>query len=141
MTTAVLTETAHAKLNLGLAVTARRGDGFHELDTIFGRISLTDSLSGEPQATGFSLDFKVDGELPGAELLDSGQNLVLRAAELFSAASGAAGAHFELTKRIPVAAGLGGGSADAAAALRLLIRLYPEQARGVDLEDLARQLG
>lgn len=136
----MITESAFAKVNLGLAVTARRGDGFHELDTIFARLTLADELHAEA-AEDFTLSLQVDPGLPGARTLPAGDNLVLQAAREFSAATGAAGAHFRLTKRIPVAAGLGGGSADAAAALRLLARLYPREAEAADLPALARYLG
>ncbi len=137
----MLTETAHAKLNLGLAVTARRGDGFHELDTLFARIGLADELSVEATPGSFSLELQVPDDLPGADLLDSSDNLVLRAARSFREAGGTGGASFRLTKRIPLAAGLGGGSSDAAAALRLMARLYPEEALRLDLPALARELG
>ena len=137
----MLTESAFAKVNLGLAVTARRGDGFHELDTIFARLNLADELHGEATGNGFTLELQAEPGLPGAAELNAGDNLVLRAARDFAAATGAGGARFRLVKRIPVAAGLGGGSADAAAALRLLARLYPREAAAVDLMALARNLG
>lgn len=135
------TELAHAKLNLGLAVTARRGDGFHELDTIFARLDLTDELTAHVSAQDHSLSLEVEPGLPGAEQLSPEDNLVLLAAGLFSAETGTGGVSFTLRKRIPLAAGLGGGSADAAAALRLLARLFPEAASEVDLPALAAQLG
>lgn len=137
----MLTERAAAKINLGLAVTARRGDGFHEIDTIFAQLELADLLQAEPAEGGFSLTVSTADGLPGADTLHEGDNLVLRAARAFGDASGVAGANFRLDKRIPVAAGLGGGSADAAAALRLLARLYPAAAAAIDLQSLARELG
>ncbi len=137
----MISETAFAKVNLGLAVTARRGDGFHELDTIFARLTLADELYAETADSGFTLDIQADPGLPGAETLQVEDNLVLRAAAEFAAQTGAGGAHFRLTKRIPLAAGLGGGSADAAAALRLLARLYPAEAEGAGLPAMAQRLG
>lgn len=137
----MLTEAAHAKLNLGLAVTARRGDGFHEIDTIFARLSLADTLAAERRTDGFSLRVSHSADSQGGEELLSADNLVLRAAHAFAGQTGVPGAAFLLSKRIPVAAGLGGGSADAAAALRLLARLYPAEAAGADLAALAVQLG
>lgn len=137
----MITEQAFAKLNLGLAVTARRGDGFHELDTIFARLTLADELQAEPAAAGFSLELTSDPGLPGAAALNVDDNLVLRAARALAEVTEIGGAHFRLVKRIPVAAGLGGGSADAAAALRLLARLYPQAAARADLTSLARNLG
>lgn len=135
-----LTVPAHAKINLGLGVIARRGDGFHELDTIFARLQLHDLLSAESTGTAESnLQVNVPDPLPGSELLDAGEdNLVLRAASLYQERTGSPGALFTLSKRIPLAAGLGGGSADAAAALQLLDRLHPA---GADLPALARELG
>lgn len=132
---------AHAKINLGLGVIARRGDGFHELDTIFARLQLHDLLSAESIASAgeSSLQVSMPEPLPGGDLLDAGNhNLVLRAAKLYQERTGSPDAAFILTKRIPLAAGLGGGSADAAAALQLLDQLHPA---GADLPLLARELG
>lgn len=138
----MITEAAPAKLNLGLAVTARRGDGYHELDTIFALLTLSDELEAVQTDGGFSLELVPEGGLPGRHLLQVEGNLVLQAAELFRQETGTLpGVHFRLLKRIPLAAGLGGGSADAAAALRALARLYPEAAATADLPSLARKLG
>jgi 4-diphosphocytidyl-2-C-methyl-D-erythritol kinase len=127
--------TAHAKLNLALGITGVREDGYHLLDTLFCRISLCDTLRATPSArAGVTLGCS------DASLLGEG-NLVLRAAHLFQQQTRAPLAlHFDLEKRIPIRAGLGGGSADAAAALSLLSTLYP----GADDEALlmmARRLG
>ncbi len=138
----MITERAFAKVNLGLAVIARRGDGFHELDTMFALIGLHDDVSGSP-AVHCSLEVMVEGAVPGADALTGamGDNVALQAARAFQDATGSGGASLRLVKRIPVAAGLGGGSADAAAVLRIMARLYPEHQASVDLEALARQLG
>lgn len=140
-----LTLRAHAKLNLGLGVIALRGDGFHELDTIFAALTLHDVLTLTP-ATAADRDFELrvqvaagaDQPLPGAGLLADSDNLVLRAARLYQQKTGCPGGSFTLDKRIPVAAGLGGGSSDAAAALTLLDRAFPA---GLDLPAAGRELG
>jgi 4-diphosphocytidyl-2-C-methyl-D-erythritol kinase len=130
-------ETARAKVNLALHVLGRRADGYHELDTLFAFTEAGDELEAEPTAT---LSLKIAG--PFAAALDPEDNLVLRAAEtlkrLYAVDQGAA---LRLDKRLPVAAGLGGGSADAAAALRLLVRLWGIEAAEPDLLDLAATLG
>ena len=103
-------EIAYAKLNLALHVRAREADGYHRIETIFAFCEDGDVVTAAPAET---LSLEVTGPFAGA-LAGEGDNLVLRAAR-------AAGAKAALTldKRLPVAAGLGGGSADAAAVLRL----------------------
>ena len=125
---------AHAKVNLGLSVLGKRSDGFHEVDTLMVRLELHDTVTLEPAETGVTLT------LSGADLgISPEQNLAYRAAALYLQASGETrGVALELTKRIPVAAGLGGGSSDAGAVLRGLKELYPSD---VDLPTLAAQLG
>jgi 4-diphosphocytidyl-2-C-methyl-D-erythritol kinase len=123
---------ARAKLNLGLAVGPRRPDGFHELATIFQSVSLADTLIVRPRRRGFTLRVRHEnaalrsGGARGEAAVPRGaDNLVLRAARLFAARMGLqAGARFELVKRIPSGAGLGGGSADAAATIAALAALY-----------------
>jgi 4-diphosphocytidyl-2-C-methyl-D-erythritol kinase len=110
-----LREIGRAKLNLTLEILGRRADGYHELRSLVAFAGLGDELTLEP---GSALDLDING--PFAESL-SGDNLVVRAAE--AASVGAPGiklGRFRLLKQLPVAAGLGGGSADAAAALRLI---------------------
>jgi len=119
-----LSEDAPAKLNLALHVRRRRDDGYHDLETVFAFTDFGDTLMARP---GDRLTLDVVGPFAGA--VGAGDNLVLRAARALAAAAvdGGAiggGAALHLDKRIPVAAGLGGGSADAAAALRLLNRLW-----------------
>jgi 4-diphosphocytidyl-2-C-methyl-D-erythritol kinase len=112
-------ETAFAKLNLALHVRGRRADGRHDIETIFVYCEDGDALSVE-RADDLSLT--VSG--PFAAGL-SADNLVLTAARALQELAGTtAGAKFQLDKRLPVASGIGGGSADAAAALRLLTRLW-----------------
>lgn len=116
----VLVEDAPAKLNLALHVRARRSDGYHELETLFAFVRDGDRLT---MGRADTPSFVVDGPFAGA-LAGDGDNLVLRAVSGFAAAYSDPGPlAITLTKRLPVASGIGGGSADAAAALRLLARL------------------
>jgi 4-diphosphocytidyl-2-C-methyl-D-erythritol kinase len=116
-----LTEQAPAKVNLYLHLTGRRGDGYHLLDSLAVFAGIGDSLSAAAAET-LSLD--VAGPFAGA-LVGEPDNLVLRAARALAAAAGVtAGARLVLDKHLPVASGIGGGSADAAATLRLLCRLW-----------------
>ena len=120
-------ERARAKLNLALHVVGRR-DGYHLLDTLVVFPEIGDELSARP-APGLVLE--VDG--PFAAATPAGDdNLVLRAARMLQARCKSGGAHLKLTKNLPVEAGIGGGSADAAAALRLLNRMW-----GCDLDPAA----
>ncbi|MFA6029761.1 MAG: 4-(cytidine 5'-diphospho)-2-C-methyl-D-erythritol kinase [Elusimicrobiota bacterium] len=110
-----------AKVNLFLEVTGRRPDGYHTLATLFAKIALFDVLDFEP-AREFSLEIVDEA---GQGLAAGEDNLVLRAARAFrSAFRTGAGARIRLTKRIPMGAGLGGGSSDAAGTLLGLARLY-----------------
>jgi 4-diphosphocytidyl-2-C-methyl-D-erythritol kinase len=132
----MLSEDAPAKLNLALHVRARGADGYHRLNTLFAFTRLHDRLALAPAE-----DWAITVCGPFAQALgDGGDNLVLRAARLFAEATGSRQRfRFRLEKAIPVAAGLGGGSADAAAALRLLARATEE---GTDLlPALAARLG
>jgi 4-diphosphocytidyl-2-C-methyl-D-erythritol kinase len=132
---------APAKLNLFLAVTGRRADGFHDLVSLVAPLTFGDTLRAEP-AAGFSLACAEPGIPVDAT------NLVVKAAAAYAAAAtargaGVAGVKFFLEKRIPAGAGLGGGSSDAVAALRLLNRLAePGRALGeADLVRVAAQVG
>lgn len=126
-------ETAYAKLNLELRVLGRRPDGYHEIDTLFAFAEDGDVLRVEE---GEGLSLRVIGEF--ADRLGSAEdNLVFRAARLL----GGGDAALILEKRLPVSAGLGGGSADAAAALRLLNRWWDLGLGKAELLALARHLG
>ena len=117
----VLHESARAKVNLFLHVVGRRRDGYHLLDSLAVFPDIGDSLRGEP---GDGLSLTVCGPFAAA-LSGEADNLVLRAARRLAAARGVPdGARLVLTKNLPVASGIGGGSADAAAALRLLAQLW-----------------
>ncbi len=114
-----LVETAPAKINLTLRVLGRRADGYHELESLVAFCDLSDTLTLQP---GGSAVLDLAGPLAVACGPSAG-NLVLKAAAALGARiPGLLSGRFLLEKRIPVAAGLGGGSADAAAALRLLAR-------------------
>jgi 4-diphosphocytidyl-2-C-methyl-D-erythritol kinase len=117
----MLREFAPAKINLALHLRRRRADGYHDLETIFAFTEFGDALTADGAD---DLSLVITG--PFAAPAGAGDdNLVLRAARALAEAAGVrAGAALALDKRIPVAAGLGGGSADAAAALRLLSRLW-----------------
>ena len=119
MSSAAVTLPAHAKVNLLLRVLAREADGFHGLETLFCLVSLADTLRAErTERSGVTLD------VDGAELGPVDQNLAVRAANLVLEATGHRfGVHLTLTKLIPVRAGLGGGSSDAAAALHAVNHL------------------
>ncbi|MEA2998177.1 MAG: 4-diphosphocytidyl-2-C-methyl-D-erythritol kinase [Sphingomonadales bacterium] len=131
-------DTARAKVNLALHVLGRRADGYHELDTLFAFAESGDLLEAEAAEV---LSFEVTGPFAKG-LAPDRDNLVLRAAralkERYAVDNAAA---LRLDKRLPVAAGLGGGSADAAAGLRLLVRLWGIDAPDADLLDLAARLG
>lgn len=124
-------EIAPAKLNLALHVRGQRPDGRHDIETLFAFCTDGDRLSGEPAD---QIQLEVTGPFAG-ELGDSADNLVIRAARALQERTGEKrGAALRLTKNLPVASGLGGGSADAAAALRLLTAMWgtdPEAARAV----------
>lgn len=126
---------ASAKVNLALEVLGKRGDGYHEIATVLQAVDLADRLRLE---TADTLSLHVDDpDLP----TDDG-NLVMRAARLLQKAAGReAGARIGLTKRIPVAAGLGGGSSDAAATLWGLSRLWKLGWPRARLRELAVELG
>jgi 4-diphosphocytidyl-2-C-methyl-D-erythritol kinase len=127
---------ARAKVNLTLRVLGRRPDGFHLLESLVVFADAADRLSLDPAAPE-GLD--ITGPFADAIV---GENLVARArVALAAAAPGLVGGHLVIEKNLPVAAGLGGGSADAAAALRLFCRTRPDAARAVDLRALALSLG
>lgn len=114
----MVVETAYAKINFSLSVGARRKDGYHEIDTIMHGISLTDTIVLEPAEEGISLVI-TEGSAP-----EERDNLMWQAAELFFRETGIhCGVVMKLYKHIPSGAGMGGGSADAAAVLRGLNRM------------------
>jgi 4-diphosphocytidyl-2-C-methyl-D-erythritol kinase len=138
---AALAVEAPAKLNLGLRVTGVRADGYHLLDSVFVPLDLADSLEIEVEpARAASVALRVTGGPPGLEA--DARNLAARAAAGFLAAAGiAARVHVTLAKRIPVGAGMGGGSSDAAAVLRTLSGRFPDALEARALAALAVSLG
>lgn len=136
--TASIRLAAPAKLNLYLHVTGRRPDGYHLLDSLAVFAELADELEIRPSER---LSLMVEGPF-ARQAGPDGDNLVLRAAAALARAAGVtAGAGIRLIKNIPAAAGLGGGSADAAAALAGLMRLWRIEAHSVDLMRIALDLG
>ncbi len=127
---------AHAKINLGLEVLGPRPDGYHEIRTVYQSIGLCDTLEFHPAAGGMALTCSDPTLSTGVD------NLVLRAARALQEATGCGkGARIHLAKRIPMQAGLGGGSSDAAATLLGLCRLWRLAPAPELLRDLARALG
>jgi 4-diphosphocytidyl-2-C-methyl-D-erythritol kinase len=128
---------AHAKLNLFLRVLAREADGYHGLETLFCLIDLADELRAERrEGRGVTIDVE------GAEVGPPAENLAVRAAAAVLSATGDRFAvHLTLTKRIPVRAGLGGGSSDAAATLLAVNRLAGDAVPRHELLQVAAKLG
>jgi len=127
---------ARAKINLMLHVTGRRADGYHLLQSLVGFADIGDELSLAPSDY-FSLS--IEGEFSEGLQHNIGHNLVSRAAAALSAASGVQPhGRLTLTKNLPIGAGLGGGSADAACALRLLAEYWKWES---PLHDIAAKLG
>ena len=131
---------APAKLNLFLAITGRRPDGFHDLVSLVVQLDFGDRLTCtiSPARAGLELTLACnDPEVPTDE-----SNLVLKAARAFAAKTGWTGAaRFTLEKRIPMGAGLGGGSSDAVAALRAMNELCGAPLDAAPLREMAAQLG
>jgi 4-diphosphocytidyl-2-C-methyl-D-erythritol kinase len=137
---------APAKLNLFLDVLDRRGDGYHELATLMVPLRLQDSLSLVPTPPGGNRPASIEFSLEAGRWNDGvpadSSNLVVRALELLRRRSGCdLGAQVTLMKRIPTAAGLGGGSSDAAAALRMANRAWGLDWELQRLASLAAELG
>ena len=139
MTTTTLTDgsiatPAHAKINLSLEVIRRRDDGYHEIATILQTVRLADAVTMAP-----SEDLAVECDVPG---LSGEGNLAWQAATALADYAGVPPrARIRIVKRIPIAAGLGGGSADAAAVLRGLNRLWGLHLAPPELADIAAAIG
>jgi 4-diphosphocytidyl-2-C-methyl-D-erythritol kinase len=132
---------APAKINLYLHVVGRRSDGYHLLDSLVAFADIGDRLTAAPADR---LSLSVEGP-EAAALAGLGEdNLVVRAARLLAVAIGAGatpGAALRLDKRLPAASGIGGGSSDAAAALRVLARLWRHSIGGAAMAEIAARLG
>jgi 4-diphosphocytidyl-2-C-methyl-D-erythritol kinase len=134
-----VTARAPAKVNVHLGVGPLRADGFHELRTVYLAVSLFDTVTVGP---GDGLSVSLTGEGAGGDVPTDRRNLVWQAAELLAAHAGVpADATIAVAKNIPAAAGLAGGSADAAAALVALDELWGTRASRGDLAGLAARLG
>ncbi len=135
---ATIKESAPAKINLFLQIGERRGDGYHPLQSLAVFTALGDVLTAEAADT---LSLSLDGPF-ASSLAGESDTLVLRAAKALAAKAGVtAGAKLSLTKNLPVASGIGGGSADAAAALRALSTLWNLNLDEAALRDIAASLG
>jgi 4-diphosphocytidyl-2-C-methyl-D-erythritol kinase len=133
----IVTLSAHAKINLFLRVLARNDDGYHSLETLLCLVSLADVLTAERrEGRGVTI------EVTGADLGPAERNLAVQAAAAVAQATGNRFAiHLTLTKRVPVRAGLGGGSSDAAAALQAANRLTGDAIPRHELLQFAARLG
>lgn len=131
-----LKQSAPAKVNLALDVLGRRPDGYHEMRMVMQTVSLCDTVALEEAGEGFALSAR-------GIALPSGKTLEQRAAEAFFAALGrpAPGLRVTLEKKTPAYAGLGGGSADVAALLRLLRQRYAPDMSREELEAVGGQIG
>ena len=132
---------AQAKVNLALHVLAREEGGFHQIETVFQRIALGDAVHVRTGGTARSLDASGPA-MPEGGLGPVERNLAWRAAERYALVAGwPRGFAIEIEKRVPVGGGLGGGSADAAAVLRILNALAPEPLSPLALLQIAVRLG
>lgn len=136
--TLLRSETAYAKINLALHVRRLRDDGYHDLETMFAFASHGDCISVVPDD---EISLTLSG--PFAPSLGAGtDNLVVRAARALRERFGIKqGARLHLEKNLPVASGIGGGSADAAATLRLLAKLWSLEKNDDQIFEIARKLG
>lgn len=141
MSTSPLILTAPAKLNLFLHITGRRGDGYHNLQTIFQLLDIGDELTFASRQDG-EVTLSVRGPQVLTDLRDE-DNLVLRAARLLRSHAGGdrPGADITLHKVLPTGGGLGGGSSDAATTLLALNHLWQLHCTRDELAELGRQLG
>ena len=131
----MISEKAWAKINIGLKILDKRDDGFHDIETTLATINLSDILTLEQIDTGIIVD------APGLDVRQE-ENLCFRAADLFMRRYGIKdGVRIKLIKNIPIGAGLGGGSADAAAVLKGMARLNNMYIDDKELMELGAELG
>ena len=131
-----------AKINLGLNITAERADGYHDLETVFYPVPLTDVLEIKHMDQRFPHDIPCDLKVTGNDVdCDERQNLVVRAYELLAADYSLPPIHAHLYKRIPSQAGLGGGSSDGAFMIRLLDERFRLNIGNAEMERYATRLG
>ena len=133
-------EKAHAKINLSLDITGKRANGYHDVRMIMQTLELCDELSFEKGESGVRLT--TDDEMLNKEQAEGSDNLVIKAANKLSEAVGRTfDVNISLKKNIPIAAGMAGGSADAAAALRGLNRLFDLGLSNDELREIAVKIG
>ncbi len=133
-----LAETAYAKINLALHICGRRPDGYHDIETLFAFVDAGDRLTASDAE---DVTLSITGPF-GADLEGDDGNLVVRAANLLRRHFGVqSGAKLMLEKNLPVSSGIGGGSADAAAAARLLNKLWRLEVNEAELAALLAPLG
>ncbi len=131
-----------AKINLGLNITAERPDGYHDLETVFYPVPLTDALEIKHMDPRFPHELPCDLKVSGNHVdCDERKNLVVRAYELLAADYTLPPIHAHLHKRIPSEAGLGGGSADGAFMIRLLDERFRLNIGNAEMERYAARLG
>jgi 4-diphosphocytidyl-2-C-methyl-D-erythritol kinase len=141
-----LTEIAKAKVNLDLRITGIRRDGYHLLDSIVVFPNIGDEVSFTPHVISTEninsvFTVSISGEF-AQELSLGADNLIIKAAKLLSAGTNTAmSGHFHLVKNLPVSSGIGGGSADAAAVMRLLIKAYGLEITADKLLQTALKIG
>ena len=136
--TDIIDEKAYAKLNISLDVTGKRDDGFHNMLMVMQSISLSDSIRIELNDSAIVTSRSNYRFVPGDD-----RNLAVRAAKVFFARCGdkSSGAHISIRKHIPVGSGMGGGSADAAAVLRALNRVFGRPFSEQELADIGAEVG
>ena len=136
----LVTEFSPAKINLFLAITGRRTDGYHDLVSVAAPLDFGDELVAESREPGAGSQFSLACDHP--EVPRDESNLIFKAAAAFVTATGwTGGAHFKLTKRIPLGAGLGGGSSNAVATLRALGQISGRRLTEDQLAEIAAKLG
>lgn len=137
--------TAPAKINLGLRIVGRRPDGYHELESVFLPLDLADDVSVEWCSAArrrVAIVVETTAGFPEADIPGDARNLAAQAAQAFLDRSGLdLDVKIRIVKRIPAAAGLGGGSSDAGAVLRLLASAHPDALGAGSVADLALTLG
>ena len=138
-----ITLNAYAKINLGLDIVNRLPNGYHTVDMVMNQVELHDTVTIEKADTGFFMDMVIESD--NSQLLDlpcDDSNLCIKAAKAILEYSNVnSGANIHLTKRIPVSAGMAGGSTDAAAVLTGLNELYNLQLTNNQLCDIAVKIG
>ena len=132
-----ITEYAHAKINLSLDILGKRDDGYHLLKMVMQTVALSDTLTISVKEPGYGIKTSTGGNVP-----DDDHNLAYRAAALMKEAYGIKeGIDIKIEKKIPVSAGLAGGSSDAAAVLRGIKKLFDIPVETEELEVLGLKLG